>query len=138
MPGMNVNFMETVPQLNGALASAIVVDDDPSSCLLLTKTLHRMGIEAVSCNNGKDALNILRNSPAIKLIITDIEMPIMNGYEVVKTITELNNSGNLHADIVVMSSLDPADYYNKMGEYPIKGFLQKPVRMQNLSLLLIG
>jgi len=43
-------------------------------------------LEILKAANGKDGLNILNKTPTIDLVITDIMMPIMNGYETMEAI----------------------------------------------------
>lgn len=60
---------------------ALVVDDDPTQQLIISKLLHKIGLNVVIASDGVEALECLQaSSPA--LVILDIFMPRMNGYEV--------------------------------------------------------
>ena len=64
---------------------ALIVDDDQFSLELLSGILTGQGHEVICAHNGKEALAKLREEP-IHLVITDWEMPEMNGLELCKTI----------------------------------------------------
>ena len=63
-------------------ARILVVDDDEVIRDLLCKILENRGYEVFQTDNGPDALDICRRSfPPLQLLITDIKMPVMSGYE---------------------------------------------------------
>ena len=59
----------------------LVVDDDPINRLVFSKQLDNLGVVSTVVESGKEALQTLKTQPNIGLIITDIHMPEMNGYE---------------------------------------------------------
>jgi len=60
----------------------LVVDDEPHIRIILQESLEMSGFEVLTARNGKEALEIYcENLPDIKLILTDISMPVMNGIE---------------------------------------------------------
>lgn len=67
----------------------LVVDDDPQVRRGLSRALHQSGYEVVEAANGREAMAILRQDPP-DLVITDINMPEMDGIEI---INELRAAG---------------------------------------------
>jgi len=69
-------------------ASVMVVEDDPFSQQFIVQMLDSMGVyEVVKAANGQEALDLLAARQAdIHLIITDVTMPEMDGYELVRRI----------------------------------------------------
>lgn len=66
---------------SGEEISVLVVDDDPTVRDDLAELLAVEGLRAVSASNGDEALAILRAGLRPRLIILDLMMPVMNGYE---------------------------------------------------------
>ncbi|WP_426446779.1 HAMP domain-containing protein [Paenibacillus sp. S-38] len=67
----------------------LVVDDDIRNIFALTTILERHNMKVVPAENGYDAINILETTPDIKIILMDIMMPVMDGYETTRAIREM-------------------------------------------------
>ncbi|MGQ9667860.1 MAG: response regulator transcription factor, partial [Anaerolineae bacterium] len=65
----------------------LVVDDDVNALRLIAYALHREGFETLTAKSGPEALQILSEAP-VDLVILDIMMPEMDGYEVCRRIRE--------------------------------------------------
>jgi CheY-like chemotaxis protein len=61
--------------------SVLVVDDDPTVLTVLADMLEDLGCDVISAVNGRDALDQLRRNERISILITDINMPGMDGHE---------------------------------------------------------
>ena len=59
----------------------LVVDDDPTVLDVLAEMLKDLGCEVISANGGCDALKKLSDNDRISILITDINMPAMDGHE---------------------------------------------------------
>src|SRR5450759_2344413 len=64
----------------------LVVDDDMRNLFALSKVLQERGMEILKAENGKIALEMLDSHPDIHLVLMDIMMPEMDGYEAMKRI----------------------------------------------------
>jgi CheY-like chemotaxis protein len=64
----------------------LVVDDDVRNIFALTALLEQYGIKVVYAENGNEALERLAADPEIGLVLMDIMMPVMDGYEATKRI----------------------------------------------------
>lgn len=60
---------------------ALVVDDDPTQQLIISKLLKKVGLDVIVANDGVEALEQVQLTSPV-LVILDILMPRMNGYEV--------------------------------------------------------
>ena len=69
------------PSLLGHSVSVLVVDDSVVQRQALLQTIEKGGYKVLQAGNGQEALAKLNKHPEIKLIICDIEMPYMNGFE---------------------------------------------------------
>lgn len=69
------------------MANALVVDDSKALRMILTRTLREVGYEVCEAANGKEALRVIETQKAtLKLILTDWNMPEMNGLELLKLV----------------------------------------------------
>src|ERR1700679_2545809 len=68
--------------------TALMVEDDVNSRFALKVLLERAGLDVVAATNGAAALQTLTHSRAIDIVLMDIMMPVMDGYE---TMTAIRN-----------------------------------------------
>lgn len=89
------------------LGTILIVEDSPTQALLLTELLEKQGYEVLTARSGKEALDVLNNEePA--LVITDIVMPEMDGYELTRAIK--TDERLSHIPVILLTSLaDPDD-----------------------------
>lgn len=66
----------------------LAVDDDATALGALRQILAQKGYDVTTAPNGPDALGILSSDPAFDLVILDVAMPGMNGYEVCRSIRQ--------------------------------------------------
>ena len=59
----------------------LIVDDDVNASAALADLLDSEGFGVTCCPNGKDALESLRTHPLPRLIILDLQMPVMDGWQ---------------------------------------------------------
>src|SRR5262249_45812938 len=67
----------------------LVVDDDLRNIFPLTSMLERWGVQVFSAENGREALEVLRQAPDVDAVLMDIMMPEMDGYQTMKEIRKL-------------------------------------------------
>ena len=102
----------------------LVVDDNKVNRILLARGLEGDGHKVETAENGKQALDKLRTE-AFDLVLLDIEMPEMNGYEVLETC--LQDPELRDIPIIMTSSLDEIDSVVKCVELGAEDYLNKPV-----------
>lgn len=71
---------------------ALVVEDDEINYLFLETILSKSKIKAIRALNGMEAVELCKTNPDIKLVLMDIKLPFMNGYEATRRIKEINPS----------------------------------------------
>jgi CheY-like chemotaxis protein len=59
----------------------LIVDDDVRNVFALTSTLEARGMDVLYAENGRDGIDVLKESPDVSLVLMDIMMPEMDGYE---------------------------------------------------------
>ena len=112
------------PDRNAEKGELLVVDDNRVNRLLVARTLEQFGHRVAFAENGRLALETLRNHP-VDLVLLDIEMPEMDGYQ---TLEALQADPKLRdIPIVMMSSLDEVDSVARCIEMGAEDYLFKPV-----------
>jgi signal transduction histidine kinase len=69
----------------------LVVEDDKVSFLLIKEFLRPLNIEIHHVADGRDAVNFVKTNPEVCLILMDIKLPFMDGYEATKAIRQINS-----------------------------------------------
>jgi len=64
----------------------LVVDDDARNIFALTSVLENHDVQVISATNGRQAIDILKNTPELEMVLMDIMMPEMDGYETMREI----------------------------------------------------
>lgn len=112
--------------------SVLIVDDEPSQLGLLTELIKSTGMSFSTARNGREALDKLR-SKKIDLVLTDIQMPEMDGLEL---LSEINNNRKIpKVPVIALSgqpNVSPEDYLKK----GFKGSLLKPYSSDELLKLM--
>jgi CheY-like chemotaxis protein len=66
----------------------LIVDDDVRNVFSITSVLEDHGMDVSFAENGKDALRLLEENPQVDLVLMDVMMPEMDGYETTRRIRE--------------------------------------------------
>jgi CheY-like chemotaxis protein len=64
----------------------LVVDDDARNIFALTSVLENHDVEVISATNGRQAIEMIENTPGLEMVLMDIMMPEMDGYETMREI----------------------------------------------------
>lgn len=117
-----------------------IVDDEPITRNGLNQMIEweKFGFE-VSClaQNGKQALEQLEVEN-VDLIITDIEMPIMNGLQFMKEVRDEEFEKQIKAkEIVVLTAYDEFQYAKTALRYGVKEYMLKPFDIDEIESILV-
>ena len=105
----------------------LVADDNTSNQLLMRVLLTKMGLETSIVGDGQQVLDKL-DQEHFDLLLLDIQMPVLNGYETAKA---LRQAGNEIPIIALTASLSPKEV-QECKEVGCNEYLQKPISKQNL------
>ena len=107
----------------------LIVDDNPLNSDMLARRLERRGYRTLTAERGKQGLELLQLHPDIEIVLLDIEMPEMNGVDVLKQIRSSRTPTDLPVIMVtarsdsddVVQALDAGanDYVTKPVDYPV-------------------
>jgi len=109
----------------------LVVEDNKVNVMVLKKFLKRWNINFDIAENGLVAMQ-MTSSKNYDLILMDIQMPVMNGFEAIDRIREGESPLNKDTPIYVLSASTSSDFKNKIKINGINGFLGKPFNPQDL------
>ncbi|MFC1744621.1 response regulator [Candidatus Riflebacteria bacterium] len=119
-------FTISLPEVNPRI---LIIDDEDSSITLLQEILKPLEVEIIAKNNGKDALKILKKE-TINIILCDIHMPQMDGFEFLQIIREGISNSNIP---VIMMTVDNAiETRERVFALGARDFIQKPINTTEL------
>lgn len=108
---------------NKAMGNLLVVDDDPTNRKILSDRLEIQGHNVSVADNGQRALEMIAVD-AFDLILLDILMPEMDGYQVLKQLKSNKKSRDI--SVIVLSALEDVDSAVKCIEMGAEDYLSKP------------
>lgn len=106
----------------------LVVDDEENARLALSKILINEGYDVASAGNGREALQYLRNRD-IELIITDLNMPEMNGLSFLR---ELNHSYPA-SNVIIITAYGEVESYLEAMTLGAFEYINKPIMYDDLK-----
>jgi len=110
----------------------LIVEDDEISSQLLSIILDKYEKEIISVANGKKALEACHNNPDIDLILMDIQLPGMNGYEITRQIRAFNKE----VIIIAQTAYGLSGDREKAIEAGCNNYISKPVKKEKLDALI--
>jgi CheY-like chemotaxis protein len=111
--------------------SILLVEDDLPIREAVDRILKDEGYDVVAVSNGKEALRVIRKLPAPTLVLLDMMMPLMNGWEFTEAWREEILKEN--CCIVVISALDARRALNPGGApVPAQAYIRKPIELSTL------
>jgi PAS domain S-box-containing protein len=112
----------------------LVVDDDIRNVFALAQILEERDIEVLEAENGQVAIDVLKDNPDIDLVLMDIMMPVMNGYEAMRIIRETPELENI--PIITLTAKAMKEDYQKAIDSGANDYISKPVDIEKLLSLL--
>lgn len=113
----------------------LLVEDNEINREIAQELLQSQGFLVETAENGSFALEMVRNSQPgyYLLVLMDIQMPVMDGYEATRAIRKLENTRLAHIPIIALSANAFAEDYQKSLEAGMDAHFPKPVDMKRLQ-----
>ena len=108
----------------------LVVDDESMMRRVLCLILEQQGYDCVDVRNGEEALSVFDSQIPIQLLITDNQMPVMNGLQLIDNIK--NSSSYRHVPIILFSGHLSEEAKVLALRYGISGMLSKPLNVSEM------
>jgi signal transduction histidine kinase/CheY-like chemotaxis protein len=123
------------------LREVLVIDDNHTNCSLMKNIFHYLQINCQTCFSGPEALKIIEHAISNKqwfdLIITDHQMPEMDGITLVREIKKMLKD-RTEPFILMLSSLGKTLFQQEAEKIGIDKFLSKPVKLRELEHILFS
>jgi CheY-like chemotaxis protein len=112
----------------------LVVDDDARNIFALTMVLENHDMEVISATNGRQAIDLIRETPDLSVVLMDIMMPEMDGYETMREIRHLPEFRTL--PILALTAKAMKGDREKCLQAGASDYIAKPVNTEQLLSLL--
>jgi CheY-like chemotaxis protein len=128
--------LERVRQVDQDLAGSrvLIVDDDVRNIFALTSILERHDIEVLHAENGRAGIDTLMHTPGIDIVLMDIMMPGMDGYETIRAIRDIDAFRTL--PIIAVTAKAMKGDREKCIESGASDYIPKPVDLDQLFSLM--
>ncbi|WP_394777947.1 HAMP domain-containing protein [Undibacterium sp.] len=136
LPEIQRRMLEDMHASEGGLAGrkVLIVDDDLRNIFALTTVLERQEMAVVFAENGRDGIEMLQQDPSIEIVLMDIMMPEMDGYDTMRAIRKLPEFKSL--PIITLTAKAMKGDRDKCFEAGASDYITKPVdSAQLLSLM---
>jgi two-component system chemotaxis response regulator CheY len=108
----------------------LIVDDSKTIRQQVNFTLAKAGFQVVEAEDGNDGLNKLKTTSDIALVISDVNMPNMNGIEMLEAIRATGNFASL--PIIMLTTEGGQELIERAKQAGAKGWLVKPFKPEQL------
>ena len=122
----------------------IVIDDSKLDCFIAEKIIRNTGVsnDVRSFTDAREALSYIKDKPAgstnSTVLIVDIQMPVMNGFEFIEAFEQLPQAVQDNYLVYVLSSSINENDLNRVRSYKsVKHFLNKPLNSSTLTALIL-
>jgi len=136
LPKTKQEMLERLHNSNEALhhRKVLVVDDDARNIFALATVLENHNMEVLTATNGRQAIELIQNTPELNVVLMDIMMPEMDGYQ---TMREIRNHPQFRAlPILALTAKAMKGDREKCLEAGASDYIAKPVNIDQLLSLL--
>jgi len=110
--------------------TVLLVDDDARNIFALSSVLERRGMKVLSATTGREAIALIESTPDLAMVLMDIMMPEMDGYQTIATVRE--NPAYRRLPIVALTAKAMVGDREKCLEAGATDYLAKPVNIDQL------
>ena len=110
----------------------LIVEDDDSSSRLISIVMSKYGDEIICVRTGNEAVEACRSHPDLDLILMDIQMPELDGYEATRIIRQFNKS----IVIIAQTAFALAGDRELAIEAGCTDYISKPIKRDELTAII--
>ncbi len=132
LPTAKQDMLDRLHRSDEALAGrkVLVVDDDVRNIFALSSVLERLGMTVLSAGTGREAIETIETTPDLAIVLMDIMMPEMDGYETMQVIRQ--NPALRRLPIIALTAKAMKGDREKCLEAGASEYLAKPVNTEQL------
>jgi CheY-like chemotaxis protein len=136
MPEMQRRMLDEVHAAEGGLAGrkVLIVDDDLRNIFALSSVLERQEMKVSFAENGRDGIEVLERDPSIEIVLMDIMMPEMDGYDTMRAIRRIPKFKSL--PIITLTAKAMKGDRDKCIAAGASDYITKPVDVAQLLSLM--
>ncbi len=109
--------------------TVLLVDDEETIRGIGKEMLQELGFTTITAGDGREAVEIFKNTPDIALVIMDLTMPHMDGEECFRELKKLDRDVN----VIISSGYNEQEVSQKFTGKGLAGFIQKPYKLSDLK-----
>jgi CheY-like chemotaxis protein len=136
LPESKRAMIKQVHQSDPVLAGkkVLVVDDDVRNIFALTSVLEKHKMQVLYAENGRKGIDLIRATPDLNVVLMDVMMPEMDGYETMRAIRQVNELKSL--PIIALTAKAMKGDREKCIDAGASDYITKPVETDQLLSLL--
>ncbi len=119
------------PTYNWQGKTILIAEDEDMNFLLLAETFAKTGAQLVRAQTGFEVLDLYNSLPQIDLILMDVKMPLMNGYDACKKIREKSN-----VPIIAQTAYAMAGEEMNSKKSGCNAYISKPLKIAEILALI--
>ena len=123
--------LDRLPEITTGLSKALAADDSRSMCAMHRAILTDLGFEPFMATNGEEAYEFIEQGEEFDVIITDMNMPVMDGMELVGKIR--NTPGYENVPIIMVTTESEASQQELARKAGVTAFVTKPFKPDTLK-----
>lgn len=114
------------------MKTILVAEDEPANFLFIEKIIAPTQAKIIRAKNGSEAINYVENNTNIDVILMDIYMPEIDGFEAAKIIKKINPNLPIIAQTFYNDEIDK----EKVQKSSFDNFISKPININKLLIVL--
>jgi HAMP domain-containing protein/CheY-like chemotaxis protein/signal transduction histidine kinase len=136
LPETQRRMLEEIHAADGGLAGrkVLIVDDDLRNIFALSSLLERQQMQVLFAENGRDGIEVLEKDPSIEIVLMDIMMPEMDGYDTMRAIRRIPKFRSL--PIITLTAKAMKGDRDKCIAAGASDYITKPVDVAQLLSLM--
>ncbi|GFE62746.1 PAS domain S-box protein [Geobacter sp. AOG2] len=132
-PAELFNHVDPTDDWKGS-GTVLLVDDEETVRGIGKEMLQELGFEAITADNGREALETFKNNPGIGLVILDLTMPHMDGEQCFRELKQIRPDIKL----IMSSGYNEQEVTQKFVGKGLAGFIQKPYKLSTLKAAIMA
>ncbi|MBP0903433.1 ATP-binding protein [Mariniflexile gromovii] len=132
--GFEPDMIKMQPNYEPLNINVLVAEDNKMNILIIKKFFANWKVNYEIAENGKELLDIFEKRD-FNLILMDLQMPLLDGYQTTSIIRKLPNPTKCNVPIIALTAFAQTDIKKKTQQYKMNGFMGKPfnpIKLYNL------